>query len=55
MIPIPPEVKSRKDIIAWMKAYFPRRFAEVMGGDLHLLADDDPVQALYEKYFPGSQ
>jgi hypothetical protein len=51
LIPIPPEVKTRRDVIAWMKAYFPRRFAEVMGGDLHLLAEDDPVHALFEKHF----
>ena len=51
MVPIPPDVRTERDIIAWMRAYFPRRFGEVMGGDLHLLAEEDPVQALFAKYF----
>ena len=53
MIPIPPEIRSEEDIKKWMRAYFPRHFGEVMGRDKFLLAEEDPINALYRKYYSG--
>ena len=48
---LPKDIRSREELFAWVRIVMPRLYGEVMRRDLSLLAEDDPIEALWRRYF----